>query len=122
MNDIILKYLNTNFRLNGYSSIKDYRLFDIVENKVVSPRDVVLSLKDIFGVEVEEILDIVGPWFENKVIELQNKVTDIHYKAFELTGIELTFTLNQLNKLLEYDGIINHTILNNILSPPTTPV
>jgi len=102
MKEIVYKYLNTNYRIS-VASLKDYRLYDIKNKNSQSIHSVFKSLRIIFGLTDDELSDIVNPWMEAKATELHNKITDIQYKIYAATGVEITLTSDQLIALIETD-------------------
>ncbi len=45
-------------------------------------------------------MDIFDVWADRKAIEIQNNITDLRYKLYEKTGVELQLTTADLNNML----------------------
>lgn len=84
-------------------SLKNYRLFDVRNKQYETMNNVFESLKTIFDIGDEDIDLIVNPWLEIKATELNNKITDIQYKIYAATGVEIKLTTEQLIELIEVD-------------------
>jgi hypothetical protein len=112
MKEIITKYLDANYRLS-VASLKDYKLYNIRENKSETMIGVYKNLGVIFGIATEELADIFQPWVEKKAIELNNRITDIQFKIYKATGVEIKLTAEQLADLIEnesYGYLISHPV------------
>ena len=103
MREIILKYLNSQYRFT-LSTYVSYELYDKIEHRSVRLAEGINSIKIIFGINEEELMKIFDEWADENGTKLQNQITDIRYKLYEKTGVELELTTNDLNKLLEESG------------------
>ena len=104
MKEIVYKFLDDQYRftLSTYSS---YMLQDRYTKQDVYLRTVFENLKVIFGVEDEELQDIWDFWADKKIIELNNRITDIRYKVFEITGQDVEVGINEINAALSKDDL-----------------
>lgn len=99
MKEIITKYLDKSYKMT-LSSYVSYHLISKSEDKKIRPADVYKTLQDIFTVDQEELEKIYDTWAENQTIKLNNQITDIRYKLYETTGVELELTVFDLNRLI----------------------
>jgi hypothetical protein len=104
MKEIVSKFLDDQYRftLSTYSS---YMLQDRYTKKDVYLRTVFENLKVIFGIEDDELQDIWDFWADKKIIELNNRITDIRYKIFEITGQDVEVGINEINAVLSKDDL-----------------
>lgn len=89
------------FTLSTYTS---YKLYDKTEHKDIGVKSVLGSIKKIFDVDNDELIQIFDEWSEKKAIELNNKVADLRYKIHAATGLDVELTVNDLNKLAIRDA------------------
>jgi hypothetical protein len=80
-------------------------LQDRYTKKDVYLRTVFENLKVIFGIEDDELQDIWDFWADKKIIELNNRITDIRYKIFEITGQDVEVGINEINAVLSKDDL-----------------
>lgn len=102
MKELILKYLDKNYKFT-LSTYVSYNLYDKIDNKEARLVDVLDSLKLIFTIDNDKtdlLMDIFDIWADKKAIEIQNNITDLRYKLYEKTGIELQLTPADLNNML----------------------
>lgn len=97
---IVLDYLNRFYRFN-LSTYTTYKLYDKIDKKEVPLKEALQSIKTIFNVNEDELFQVFDDWADEKAIEIQNKVTDLRYKIYEQTGLDLELTTNDLNKMLD---------------------
>ena len=104
MKEIVSKFLEDQYRftLSTYSS---YMLQDRHTKQDVYLRTVFENLKTIFGVDDEELQEIWDFWADKKIIELNNRITDIRYKVFEITGHDVEVGINEINAALSKDDL-----------------
>lgn len=102
MKEIIIKYLDKNymFTLSTYVS---YNLYDKNAKIEVRLKEVLDNIMFIFNLDSDQLRLVFDDWADKKAIEMQNKVTDLRYKLYLQTGIELQLTPHDLNQLLKED-------------------
>lgn len=83
MEKIILKYLNSNYKFT-LSTYVSYNLYDITNNKEVRLNEALGSIRLIFGIDEAELMKIFDAWPDEQAIKIQNTITDIHYKLYEV--------------------------------------
>jgi hypothetical protein len=66
-------------------------------------RTVFTELETIFSVTPEELESIWSYWADAKILELNNKITDIRYKVYEITGKTVELGINEINNALVMD-------------------
>lgn len=105
MEKIIIKHLETQYRFT-LSTLQSYQLIDVYSGEKIFIKTLFNDLEKIFGVDNEELLKIWDVWAENKILELNNRIADIRYKIYELTGVdELEISINKINQeLIKYDS------------------
>lgn len=116
MKEIITKYLDKSYKMT-LSSYVSYHLISKSDDKRIRPADVYKTLQDIFTVEQEELEKIYDTWAENQTIKINNRITDIRYKLYETTGVELQLTVFDLNRLINLEEEQNSDMaegLNNL--------
>lgn len=99
MKEIVNKYLHNYYALN-LSTYVTYKLYDKISKKNVSVDDLIITVTRIFGIDVKELKVIFDEWIEKQEIEIKNKIVDIRYELFKKAGIEITVTIEDLNKLI----------------------
>ena len=109
MNDIILKYLNKNYRFNlsTYTSC-GFKIYDIINNHEVSLTILINDIILLFDIDLEESGRMFDLWVDAQIIKLKNSITDLRYKYYEKYGVELDLTPPETNEALEsgvYHGI-----------------
>jgi hypothetical protein len=57
-------------------------------------------METVFGLSKEDFEPIWDKWAEAKILEINNKITDIRYKLYELNGSEVILTSLDLNRLI----------------------
>ncbi len=97
---MILNYLNRHYRFT-ISTYTSYKLYDKVDKREVPLKEALDSIKLIFNVKEEELFKIFDKWADEKAVDIQNKITDLRYKIYQETGLELELTTNDINKMLE---------------------
>lgn len=100
MKEIILKYLNSNYKFT-LSTYVSYYLYDTTNNKEVSLKEALASIILIFDIDETELSKIFDTWADEQAIKINNKITDIRYNLYETTGVELELTPSELNKIIE---------------------
>jgi hypothetical protein len=99
MEEIIVKYLDKNFKFT-LSTLNSYKLFDRTTKENVYLTTVWNDVELIFGLSKEEFEPIWDKWAENHIININNKITDIRYKLYELNGNDLLLSVEDINTLL----------------------
>jgi len=87
MKEIIIKYLQSNYRIS-VASLKNFKLYDIRNDRLESLHSVFESLRTIFGITEEELETIVNPWIEAQATKLHNAIVDVQYAVYNTTGNE----------------------------------
>ena len=107
MNDIILRYLNKNYRFT-LSTYTSFKILDIINNHEVSLSILIKDMVLLFDIDLEESGRIFDLWADAQIIKLNNTITDLRYKYYEKYGVELDLTPPETNEALEsgvYHGI-----------------
>ena len=99
MKEIILKYLNSQYRFT-LSTYVSYNLYDKIEKREVRLAEGLKSIITIFGIDEAELMGIFDVWADEQAIIMQNMITDCRYKLYEKTGMELKLTPSDLNNLM----------------------
>jgi hypothetical protein len=99
MEDIVLKYLNKNYRftLSTYSS---YFLKDRVDDKNVHLKDVLSLLKETFTMDETEMMNIFGKWSENQEVLINNRIVEIKERLYAM-GVTIELSVDQMNTIIE---------------------
>jgi hypothetical protein len=103
MKEIITKYLDKNYKFTLLSSYVSYHLVTVPGGEIIRGTDVFATLNEIFSVEQKELDEIYDAWAQVQAIKMENRITDIRYKLYEKTGIELQLTVNDLNNLINLE-------------------
>jgi hypothetical protein len=102
MKEIITKYLDKNYKFT-LSSYVSYHLVTVPGGEIIRGTDVFATLNEIFSVEQKELDEIYDAWAQVQAIKMENLITDIRYKLYEKTGVELQLTVNDLNNLINLE-------------------
>lgn len=99
MEDIILKYLNKNYRftLSTYSS---YFLKDRVNDANVHLKDVLALLKETFTMDETQLMNIFGKWSESQEILMNNRIVEIKERLYAM-GVTIELSVDQMNTIIE---------------------
>jgi hypothetical protein len=99
MEDIVLKYLNKNYRftLSTYSS---YFLKDRVNDANVHLKDVLILLKETFTMDETQLMDIFGKWSESQEILINNRIVEIKERLYAM-GVTIELSVDQMNTIIE---------------------
>jgi uncharacterized FlaG/YvyC family protein len=100
MNDIILNYLNKQYKFT-LSTYVSYKLHDKIDGVDVSLQEAMKSIITIFGVDETLLMGIFDKWADEQATLINNRIADIRYKLYEETGVELELTTKDLNSLME---------------------
>ncbi len=79
MKEIITKYLESNYRIT-ISSLKNFKLYDIKNDKMESLHSILESLRVIFGIAEEEMVTILNSWLDIQVGK-NNIIYEVIYEA-----------------------------------------
>lgn len=112
MNEIIIKYLNKQYKFT-LSTYVSYKLYDKVDEVDVPLKEAIQSIITIFGIDETVLMNIFDKWADEQATLLNNKIADIRYKLYEETGVDLELTTKDLNNLMEseyphLDFVMNH--------------
>jgi hypothetical protein len=99
---MILKYLTKNYRITLDGAL-NYTVFDVTSESEQQLIKVLNSLKKVFSIDVEEINDVLMVWVEGEITKINNKITDIKYKIYQKTGLELELSHNDLVNLINQE-------------------
>ena len=99
MEEIVTKYLNKQYCFT-LSTLSSYKLWDRYKQENVYLRTIWSDMETIFGLSKEAFEPIWDKWAEEKILELNNRITDIRYQLYELSGIEVEITSEDINKIL----------------------
>ena len=58
------------------------------------------DMETIFGLSKEAFEPIWDKWAEAKILELNNRITDIRYQLYELNGADIEIIMEDINKIL----------------------
>lgn len=105
MKDIILNYLNKNYRfslstpssyiIKGRRGGEDVRLSELID-----------SLKVIFSINYEEISPIIDAWADYQTILINNRIVDIQNRLHK-EGITVELSTSQYNILMDDEDKLN---------------
>jgi len=99
MKEIVLKYLNKNYRFK-VTTYNDFLIRDRIYDNDEKLSDVIKSIYEIFDISETEALSIFDIWCEQQDILLNNRIVvikEILYKQ----GIDIELSATQMNELLE---------------------
>jgi len=99
---MILKYLTKNYRITLDGAL-NYTVFDVTSESEHQLIKVLVSLKKVFSIDEEVINDVLMEWVESEITKINNKITDIKYKIYQKTGLELELTHNDLVNLISQE-------------------
>jgi hypothetical protein len=105
MEKIIIKHLELQYKFT-LSTLQSYQLVDRYNNQKIYIKSLFNDLEKIFGVSNEELLEIWDIWAERKILELNNRITEIRYQLYEATGVDsFDISINEINKVLINDNL-----------------
>lgn len=99
MEDIVTKYLDKQYRFT-LSTLSSYKLWDRINKENVYLTTIWADMETIFGLSKEAFEPIWDKWAEAKILELNNRITDIRYQLYELNGADVEITVQDINKIL----------------------
>lgn len=99
MEKIIMKYLDKQYSFS-LSTLSSYKLYDKINKSDVYLTSIWSDMETVFGLSKEDFEPIWDKWAEAKILELNNKITDIRYKLYELNGSEVILSSLDLNRLI----------------------
>jgi hypothetical protein len=99
MEQIVIKYLEKQYMFT-LSTIQSYVLTDRVTGEQIYLKALFNTLSKIFGISDSELLDIWDVWADKKIKELNNRIVDIRYKIYEITGVD--DESNSIREINEY--------------------
>jgi len=99
MEKIITSYLEKQYRFS-LSTLSSYKLYDRTNNIDVSVLSIWDDMVTIFGITKEEFEPIWDKWADSKIIEINNRITEIRYKLYELNGSDIDISAADINILL----------------------
>ena len=99
MEEIVIKYLDKQYRFS-LSTLSSYKLYDKINKSDVYLTSIWADMETVFGLSKEDFEPIWDKWAEAKILEINNKITDIRYKLYELNGSEVILTSLDLNRLI----------------------
>lgn len=104
MEEIVTKYLDKQYRFT-LSTLSSYKLWDRVKKESVYLTTIWADMETIFGLSKEAFEPIWDKWAEAKILELNNRITDIRYQLYELNGRDVEISAADINKILNSDFI-----------------
>jgi hypothetical protein len=99
MEEIVIKYLDKQYMFS-LSTLSSYKLYDKINKSDVYLTSIWADMETVFGLSKEDFEPIWDKWAEAKILEINNKITDIRYKLYELNGSEVILTSLDLNRLI----------------------
>jgi hypothetical protein len=99
MEEIVLKYLNKNFRVT-FSTFDSFLLKDLINGGDVKLSEVMKSIPTIFDVEENDSLHIFDKWCDQQNILLNNRLVEMQEKLYS-AGINIELNSEQKNKVSE---------------------
>lgn len=108
MKQIVLKYLNDNYKFT-LSTYVSYKLRERLSNDDVSLKEVLSQLDTIFSLSDEELRTVFEIWCDMKSIEINNLVVDMQDKLYQLTGKTIQVSPEQMNGLIDVINVREDT-------------
>jgi hypothetical protein len=99
MEEIITSYLDKQYMFS-LSTLSSYKLYDRTNKIDVSVISIWDEIGTIFGITKEEFEPIWDKWADGKIIEINNRITEIRYKLYELNGADVHISAADINVLL----------------------
>jgi hypothetical protein len=99
LEDIVLKYLNKNYRFT-ISTYSSYFLKDRVNDANVHLKDVLTLLKETFTMDETQLMDIFGKWSESQEILINNRIVEIKERLYAM-GVTIELSVDQMNTIIE---------------------
>jgi len=114
MKDLVIKYLNDNYKLT-LSTYVSYYLIEILTGNNISLKEVLNQISLIFSLNDEEQSNFFNEWADIKAIELNNLIVDIQEKMYNLTGKTIDIHPRDMNGLINQGDNLDHFIRNYIV-------
>ena len=108
MNQIVLKYLDDNYKFT-LSTYVSYKLRERLSNDDVSLKEVLNQLDIIFSLSEEELRTVFEIWCDKKSIEINNLVVEMQDKIYQLTGKTIQVSPEQMNGLIDVVNVREDT-------------
>lgn len=108
MKEIVVKYLNKNYKLT-LSTYVSYKLKEILTDNEISLKEVFNQLEIIFNLSANEQIEIFESWADVKAIEINNLVVDMQDRIYQLTGKTIKVPIDQLNSVIDIDNVRNES-------------
>lgn len=99
-----MNYLDKNYRFS-LSTLSSYKLYDKINKIDISITSIWGDSETIFGISKETFLPIWDKWADIKITDLNNRITDIRYKLYELNGTDFEITSKDINMILNIEMI-----------------
>ncbi len=99
MEEIIIKYLDKQYMFS-LSTLSSYKLYDKQNKGDVYLTTIWDDMETLFGITKEEFEPIWDKWADGKIIEINNRITEIRYKLYELNGADVQISAADMNILL----------------------
>lgn len=106
MKEIVLKYLNKNYRFK-ITTYNDFLIRDRISGYDVKLSEVMKSIYPIFGISESESLAIFDTWCDQQDILVNNRIVVIQ-EMLHKQGINIELSQSQMNEIVEN----NQTLLN----------
>jgi len=113
MREIILKYLNKNYRLT-FATFDNFLVKDRINGEDVKLSAVMQSLNVIFDIDENEMLHIFDDWCDYQNTLLNNRLVEIQEKLYA-AGVTIELTPQQKDKLTEVDLGLDDIFDNRIV-------
>lgn len=88
MREIITSYLDNNYEITLKTYV-NYMLNEKTSNTSAFMQDIKAEVSEIYDMTDMEFDLIWDSWLATKIVEFENKVTDIQFLIYEKTGIEI---------------------------------
>lgn len=104
MKDIVLDYLNKNYRFS-LSTLSSFMLTGRRGEQDIKLSELIASLKVIFSINDEEVSSIIEIWADYQTILINNRIVDIQSRLYE-KGITTHLSPTQYNIIMDdEDGV-----------------
>ena len=106
MKEIVLNYLNKNYRFN-LSTLNSYVIKGRRGEIDIKLSVLITTLKTIFSITDEEIRVIIDEWADYQTILINNRIVDIRNKLYEM-GITVELSPSQFNTIMDDEDKLNN--------------
>lgn len=99
MEEIVISYLDKQYSFT-MSTLYSFKLYDKLNKTEIYLKSLWLEIEVIFGLSFEDFEPIWEKWSDTKILEINNKITDMRYKLYEFNGTDIVLTTEEINKML----------------------